>query len=130
MSVDIIAVAALAVITCLICVAVRQYRPEFAVCIGVSYGVICLIYLLNRFSGIMTFLDRLAAAGGLQSAGYTQLLKGLGISIVTAFAADICVDAGQNSLASKVEFAGRIALIYLCIPLMSTLIEAIEGLLS
>ena len=45
------------------------------------------------------------------------LFKSLGICFITQFASDSCSDAGEESLSSKVELAGKVAIIITALPL-------------
>ena len=51
------------------------------------------------------------------------LLKSLGICFAVQFASDSCKDAGENSMASKIEFAGKIGILITALPLFETIIQ-------
>ena len=69
-------------------------------------------------------LRRFAAGGG-----YLLLVfKALGVCLLTQFSADACLDAGEKALASRVEFAGRIAVVLLALPLFEEIAEAVLSL--
>lgn len=58
----------------------------------------------------------------------SQLLKVGGISLLADFAAQTCRDAEEPGLAMKVEFAGRVILISLALPVMLALLTQIMSL--
>ena len=61
---------------------------------------------------------------------YTKLLlKVLGIGYLTDFSASAAKDAGENSIAQKIEFAGKISITALAMPLFFNLIDVITDLL-
>lgn len=41
------------------------------------------------------------------------------------FASNLCIDAGEKAIASKVEFAGKLIIVTMAIPIIETLIETI-----
>lgn len=129
MEIDIVVVAVLGVVTALVCVMLKQYKPEFAMAVGICFSCILLLYLLGRFDGISELFARLSGASGIPNEFFSALIKGLGISLIVTFAADSCTDAGQASLASKIEFAGRLAILYLCLPMINEIIDIVTGLL-
>ena len=53
---------------------------------------------------------------------YTVLMKALGIGVICQFTAELCRDAGESVLASRVEFFGKIEILLLSIPLLQKLL--------
>ena len=53
------------------------------------------------------------------------LLKITGIAIITEFAVSICKDSGENAIASKIDLGGKIIIMSVSIPIISSLIEMI-----
>ncbi len=58
------------------------------------------------------------------------LFKALGICFLVQFISDACKDAGESSLASRVEFCGKIALLLISLPLFENVITIAESLIS
>ena len=111
-----------------LCVLLRQYRPEFAVAAGVAAGI-CVTLLLLGYA--VPVVDRMKALGESvgESAEYIVVpIKVLGICYVGQFAGDVCRDAGQSSLAGKVDLATRLAVLILSMPLIERLIEIVKQL--
>ena len=62
---------------------------------------------------------------------YAQILfKCLGICLITQFASDSCKDAGESSLGTKIDTAGKIALVVISLPLMEKLVETATSLIK
>ncbi len=59
----------------------------------------------------------------------STLLKALGVALAVEISADVCKDAGEAGLASKLEMIGRAELLLLSLPLISELIERARSLL-
>ncbi len=129
MSIDIIAVALLGMVTAVICVIIRQYKPEFSAALAIGFSVILMLYLLTKIAPIVNAMETLATQSGIPSEFFSAVTKALGISILVGLACDSCIDVGQNSLASNIELAGKIAIILLCIPLIGEIVEVIKKLL-
>ncbi len=63
-------------------------------------------------------------------AGYSStLLKALGVALAVEISADVCKDAGEAGLASRLEMIGRAELLLLALPLIGELIERARSLL-
>ena len=50
------------------------------------------------------------------------LLKALGISFCSKLGKDVCNDAGETAIASKIDFCGRICMLILSLPLFEEVI--------
>lgn len=57
------------------------------------------------------------------------LLKITGISILTEYAVSICKDSGESSIANKIDLGGKIVVISISIPVISTALESLTKLL-
>lgn len=53
------------------------------------------------------------------------ILKIIGIAYIVEFASQITKDAGQGAIASKIEMAGKIIILAMAVPIVTTLIEMI-----
>ena len=60
---------------------------------------------------------------GVSSQYFGVALKSLGLGYITEFAADTARDAGQNAMASKIVFSGRVCIFILAFPLIKNLLE-------
>jgi stage III sporulation protein AD len=58
------------------------------------------------------------------------LFKTLGLCFLAQFAADSCRDAGENALASKVELAGKLAIVILALPLFEKITSTALALIG
>ena len=126
---DVLKILGICLIVAVLCVLLRQYKPEYALIISALGGTMLLIFLVGQivpaFSSLKTFLSRF----GLEAFYFTVALKAVGIGYITQFIADTCRDAGQGAIASKAEFAGRSGIFLLSIPLLQKILELAEQLL-
>ena len=58
------------------------------------------------------------------------LLKMLGISYLSEFAASLCRDGGYGSAAGQIELFGRLSILVVSMPVVRALLETMGGLLS
>ena len=57
------------------------------------------------------------------------LLKITGISILLEYAVSICKDSGESAIANKIDLGGKVILVSMSIPIISTTINALTQLL-
>ncbi|MBQ2797901.1 MAG: stage III sporulation protein AC/AD protein family [Ruminiclostridium sp.] len=127
---NIIAFVGAGVIGAVLSVVLKQYRPEFSIYISLVTGMImlgALILLLSPVIESVLQLSELSANGFKYS---ELLLKSLAICYITQLASDSCRDAGESSIATKIDFAGRCAILLLSMPLFTELINIVKGLME
>jgi len=122
---DIVKIIGIGIMALVIVVIIKQYKPEFAMYISIITGVLIILLVLDKIIGIINLLTNLSKKTGLNAEYLSILLKITGIAILTEFAVSICKDSGENAIASKVDFGGKIIVISMSIPIISALLELI-----
>ncbi|MBO5478908.1 MAG: stage III sporulation protein AD [Clostridia bacterium] len=124
--VKIIGIAFLAVIIILI---LKQYRPEFAMYVSILAGAIIILMSLGKLDGIINLLNTIATKTSANGQFLGILLKITGIAFLTEFAVSVCKDSGETAIASKVDLGGKIIIIAISIPIISSLLETVIKIL-
>ena len=121
-----------AIICTVAAVIIKQIRPEYAVFIKVASTVGICAMAISVAAPIITYIRSLMLDNGLaDNFNYAgNVLKALGIALLTQICADICRDFGEGSAASGVELIGRIEIILLCIPMFESVIATVGEVLS
>ena len=57
------------------------------------------------------------------------LIKITGIAFLTEFAVSICKDAGESAIATKIDMGGKVMIVAISIPIISSLLETIVKIL-
>lgn len=126
---DIVKIIGIGLISLIIIIVIKQYRPEFAIYVSIITGVLIILFSVDKLSSIINILTSLSNKTGLNSQYLEILLKITGIAILTEFAVAICNDAGESAIATKVDFGGKIIIISLSIPIIVALLELIIKIL-
>lgn len=108
----------------------RRYHQEYAFAVSAAAGVIVLIALLSALAPAAEEIRTLISSAGISSASLQILFKSLGICFLAQFAADACRDAGEGALASRVELAGKLAIVVLSLPLFESIAKTAAGLIG
>lgn len=126
---EITALIVLCIITALLALSLRGQRPEFAMLLSLGCGVFVLLNLLGQMKGILSGLERVMAGLSGQSDLTGIILKALGLCIVAELGSQCCRDAGEAAIAAKVELAAKTALVLMCMPVFTQLLETAKELL-
>lgn len=122
---DIIKIIGIGIIALIIIIILKQYRPEFAVYVSILAGIFILILSLSQISGVINLLKNLTSKANINSEFLGIILKITGIAILTEFAVSICQDSGESSIANKIDIGGKVMIITISIPIISSLLETI-----
>ena len=110
-------------------VIVKQIRPDFLPFVRVAGSIAVVTVALTHIVPSVTYIKSLFDGSGLGEFGGT-VLKALGIAVLTQLGADICRDFGEGSIASGIEFVGRLEMLVLCFPLIEKLISTVKEVMS
>ena len=126
---EIVKVILIAILISISIVLIKQLKPEFALFIIIVGSLIIMGYILNWFTPIVNALENIILSTGLNNVFINNILKIVGIGYLTEFASNICIDSGNNSIADKVQLAGKTFILISSLPILTNLIEIISGLL-
>ena len=89
------------------------------------------IYIITRISLIkrLDFINDIANKANIDTVYIGIVLKILAIAYITSFCSEICKDSGAGSIGSKVEFAGKIMILGLAIPILMAVLDSILQIL-
>ena len=127
---DILVIFGIGIISSAVYVVLKQYRPEFAFASGLCAGIVILMLSFSFFSEIFEHLKILVSVSGTESEKYEILFRCFGICIITKIASETCKDCGQESVSSKIDFAGKTVILFSALPLFSEIIKIIEDLIN
>lgn len=123
-------IAAIGLAGTLLSLAVRSYRPEFSVYISAACGVILFMTVIAQFSDILSVVSDVFRRSDYTNSYFSVLLKILAIAYLTDLISQICRDAGENGIASKTEMAGKIFILYVSLPVFTSILSMIDILLG
>ena len=124
---EILKAVAVAVITCVACVTVKQYRPEYAALTQLCAVAVIAAAAVRTAEGILQEMTALAELSDTGEDCIKILIKALAVAVIAQTAGDLCRDSGNSALAGITEFAGKAAIIAFAIPLIrSVAVLAIE----
>ena len=122
---DIVKIIGIGLISLIIIIILKQYKPEFAVYVSIIAGILIIALTIGQISGIIDILKNLANKTTINNQFLVLLIKITGIAILTEYTVSICKGSGESAIASKVDFGGKIVIMSMSIPIISSLLETI-----
>ncbi len=125
---SIIAVCGAAIVTAVLVVLLRSQSPHSAMLLSIASGIIIILSLISNIPDILSGVNSILTAGGIDNADLLILFKVMGICFVTEFTCDCVTEAGLMSLSTNISFAGKILVLITALPLFNKIIGVIQAL--
>lgn len=124
--VQIVGIGMTAVILSLV---VRRSHPELALQIALVVSCVVFLFVLDKIQTIIALFEEMAKRAGIGKAYLIILLKIIGISYLTEFGSQVCQDAGEGTIAAKVELAGKVMILIMAVPIIAFALDTILRLM-
>lgn len=120
---DIMQIVAIGLIATVLIVVVKSQRPELGVLLSVVAGIILFLLVLGKIGSIMEIIKDLTARAEINMVYLSTILKIIGIAYIAEFGAQISRDAGESAVATKIEFAAKIMIMVLAVPMIVAVLQ-------
>ncbi len=107
----------------------RKINPNFSYIAAIATGVLIIGMLYLDIDNLINIIKTVSEGYGISDEYIKLLLKVIGISYITQFAASAADECGEKFIARKIEFAGRVFILTLTFPILVNLLNAILGIL-
>lgn len=122
---EILQIVGAGLIAAVLIVIIKQQRPEMAMQLSLAFGAIVLILVLGKIAGVIEVLKELTQRANVNQFYLTTILKIIGIAYIAEFGAQVCRDAGETAVASKLEFSAKVLIVVLAVPILVAIIESL-----
>lgn len=127
---DVLKLCGFGLLAVMLCVIVRQLKPESAVFVNIAAGAMLLAAAVKMLSPSVKAISELADSAGISGEFAEVLIKALAISYIAALSADCARDAGEAALSAKLELAGRVSIAALSLPVFTSLAGLITSMIN
>ena len=125
---NIFKVVAFALVATILIVLIKEQRKEMALMLTIIASLGIVLFAIDEISGIINLLNNLAEKSGINKDYLLIIIKITGIAYIVEFGKNICQDAGQSAIATKLEMAGKVVIVSLSIPIISALLTVLSGM--
>ena len=126
----VIKIIIIALIGAISAILLKQIKPEISILVIVATGILIILQVLDSASIIISTFENLSEITGINSELFKIILKIIGIGYLIEFSSSICTDSGLTSIATKIQFAGKVIILCISLPIINSLIEIITSILK
>jgi len=125
-----IKIIGIGIVTSIAVVLIKQLKPEIAIVVGLAGSILILLNIATLLGTVIDTFTDLTEKTGIDSSLFMLLLKIVGVGYLTEFSANLCADTGSTSIADKILLAGKVIIMIIALPIITTLLDIIYGLMN
>jgi stage III sporulation protein AD len=122
---EIFQIVGLGIVATLISLILKKYKPEISLQVAILAGVVIFTLMVGKLAVVISLLNDIASRVNIELLYIAVILKIISIAYISEFGAEICKDAGENTIALKIEFAGKVLIIVLAAPIIYALLDLV-----
>src|SRR5699024_5472581 len=103
----------------------KDIEPAFAYLLLLITSIFILVVVIQQIHIIIQMIQSLVNKAQINSVFIETILKIIGIAYITELVSNVMKDANQTSIAANVEPSGRIFIIMLAVPIITTVVKTI-----
>lgn len=123
---NIISIASVTILGVFMIVFLREINSSYVLPVIVVLCGIVILSIYPMISEMIIYSNNLISSS-VSIDNIKILYKAIGTAFIIQYTADLCRDCGVGTVASKIEIAGKIYIISLCIPLVRNLVSTINN---
>ncbi len=109
---------------------VKQFQKEYSIFVLLGVCLLLLSFLTSNVTVVIEFMENMGEKIEISSVYLKLLIKLMAIAYISQTASGICSDLGYQSIAFQVETIGKISILILSLPIISSLLETIEQIIT
>ena len=122
-------ICAVAVTAVLLTLILKKDNPSAALLLGAAAVMVIVCIFISAAAKAAEFICALAETAGVSQAIILPLIKITALAAVCRIVSDICRDGSSSALASAVDISGVCIGFYISLPILTSALEMISGLL-
>ncbi len=126
---EIVQVVGLGLIAAVLVIILREYRPELAMQVSLVAGIIIMLLVINHIISAVYVITEAAVGAGVNLIYLQTLLRIIGIAYLAEFGAQVCRDAGEGSIGSRIELAAKVIILVMAVPIVVEVMDSIIRLI-
>lgn len=124
---SIIGIALIGVIMSLL---LKNHLSTYALIVTLLTGIIILFWCIVNIIPVIDKLQYLIEEINMPNEYGMIIFKSIGLTFIIQLISDICKDAGETAISSKLELMGKIAILLISLPLFEKILSVVLEMLK
>ncbi|MCI8300779.1 MAG: stage III sporulation protein AD [Lachnospiraceae bacterium] len=127
---DIVKIAILGIVGALLGIMLKGQKKEYELFVTLGVSLCIFYFLMSKLQLVVSVINRMQDYVELDTSYIEILIKMIGITYVSEFSANLCKDAGYQSVAGQIEMFGKLSILVISMPVILVLLETIGEFLQ
>lgn len=127
---DVVQIGVIGVAGTLLAVQFKTGKTEYGIYISVALSLLIFFFILGKLEVMIDTVRMIGNYISVDTAYMGTLVKMLGVTYIAEFSSSICKDAGYQTIAKQIEIFGKLAILVMSMPILTALLNTIQGFLS
>ena len=106
----------------------KEKTPQFSMAVSLITGLVIFFLVGEKIQAVIERLREILDQTGIESETVGLVLKICGIGIVSEYFCNVIADAGETAIAKKAEFAAKIIMFMMILPLVGKVVDTVWSL--
>lgn len=126
---NIVQIVMAAIVITVLAILVKKIGKEIGTMVSILGGVLLFMMVLPHLMQVMGVLTGLADSldAGLEHIGI--ILRVIGVAYIAEFGAQVCKDAGEGTIAAKIELAGKVIVMAMSVPIVTSFLNVVVAII-
>lgn len=126
---DIVKIAVLGIAGVFLAIPLKREKGEYSTFVAMVVGICIFIYLLTKVETVLLFVDSIKSQLPVDSRYIGLVVKMVGITYVSEFAANLCRDSGYSAIAGQIEMFAKLSILVVSVPVFGAFLDAVGSFL-
>ena len=122
---DIIQITGIGIVATVLSVVLKKFGAEFGVLVSIAAGVLIFFVVMPYLSAVLSVLGQLSENINTNVEHIATVFKILGVAYIAEFGTQVCKDAGEGAIASKIELGGKVIIMVMSAPIIISFLNLI-----
>ncbi len=127
---SVLKIAAIGLTGLLLASLIKTVNKDISIYVVLATVALLFIYIVGEISGVFIYLETIYNNVTYGREFFPIVIKVLAVAYIADFTSQLCKDAGEASIGSKIELAGKIIIFYMAMPIFTAILQLIDSLLS
>ena len=119
---DIVKIAVLGIAGVFLAIPLKREKGEYSTFVAMVVGICIFIYLLTKVETVLLFVDSIKSQLLVDCRYIGLVVKMVGITYVSEFAANLCRDSGYSAIAGQIEMFAKLSILVVSVPVFGAVL--------
>lgn len=130
MTLGILQIISIGIIATIMSLTIGDYNKTWSFYIRFAAALVLMIFIVSQLKGVFDTATQLGERADINTAYLQIVFKIIGIAYISEFGSQLCKDAGESAIASKIEFGGKVMILAISAPVILALMDIITNMLA